>query len=327
MKKNMKTIVKKPTRLGFFLALYGLLYWGLSAASAQMPVHVKQSLDRLVGHWETVTQLGGRQIIEHATLEWSADETTLFYEGEGEKFAIKGQKTHFSGVFGWDAKSQLVREFGFDNQGGTFFADHSITADSWSDIVTATSIGADGQTVSEVFKRTFHFESADTFVLESKNRVLRGQKGFKTVFRRVASKETEATDSPCPWEWMLGHWTVERSDGSSAKVHWDKPRSNVDSVVGKWWESDGNEFQELVGWEPDRKHLIAHGYGFKGSYFSVRFNEVSRNVMRGFLRSRDMEGVLQMSVVHLNRVSQKEVQSKIIMADGSIVSETFRRSK
>jgi hypothetical protein len=46
----VKTIVKKPTRLGVFLALYGQLYWGLSAASAQMPVHVKQSLDRLVGH-------------------------------------------------------------------------------------------------------------------------------------------------------------------------------------------------------------------------------------------------------------------------------------
>jgi hypothetical protein len=49
--------------------------------------------------------------------------------------------------------------------------------------------------------------------------------------------------------------------------------------------------------------------------------------MSGFLRSRDMQGVSQMSVVHLNRISATEVRSKLIMSDGSMISESFLKSK
>ncbi|MBT5063859.1 MAG: hypothetical protein HOM65_15620 [Verrucomicrobia bacterium] len=298
-----------------------------SLLAAPMPANIKEQLNRLVGTWETRTRIADREIIEKVTVEWGAAGTTLMFHGEGENFATEGQTTRFSGIFGWDEQGQIVRECGFDNRGGTFFANHQITPNSWSDEVTATSVLANGKAVHEVFNRTFRFESSDLWSLESKNRLINGQKGVVTIFKRVAHVGQVNLDPGCPWEWMLGDWTVERSDGTTAKVHWLKPRSDVDSVVGKWLESDGNEFNELVGWESDRGHLIANGYGVKGSYFTVRFNKVSRDEMSGFLRSRDMQGVSQMSVVHLNRISATEVRSKLIMSDGSMISESFLKSK
>ena len=305
--------------------LCSLLCCGLNLALAQMPVHVKQSLDRLVGRWEIETRIGERRIIEHATLEWSADETTLFYQGEGEKFAIKGQETRFSGVFGWDAEAQVVREFGFDNQGGTFVSEHRITPTSWSDTTTSTAV-SEGKAVSEVFHRTFVFQSADEWTLEARDRVLQGQKGVTTRFRRIAHPSESPFPETTPWEWMLGHWTVERSDGSSARIHWEKPRPDAEFLLGTWSESDGTRSTEIAGWEPDCGHLVSSRYGVAGFYSSVRFHEVSRHEMKGLMRGRNAQGISRMGFLQLNRVSSEESRSTLVLSDGSILTQTFRKN-
>ena len=53
----------------------------------------------------------------------------------------------------------------------------------------------------------------------------------KITFSRIKRGELLVK---CPWEWMLGHWKLKRSDGSSANVHWTKPREDADYLIGKW---------------------------------------------------------------------------------------------
>ena len=65
-----------------------------------------------------------------------------------------------------------------------------------------------------------------------------------------------AIPAKCPWEWMLGDWTIERSDGTSAKINWVKPREDADYLYGTWVESDGSIQNTLISWQSDRGHLV-----------------------------------------------------------------------
>ena len=124
---------------------------------------------------------------------------------------------------------------------------------------------------------------------------------------------------------MLGKWQVKRSDGTSATVNWNQPRKEVEVLHGEWKESDGNVLTELVGWQADRRHLVANGFGANGVFFAVTFSRVSENAMSGFYRNRDATGKLQMGTVELNRISETEVRSKLKALDGTILTEVFTK--
>jgi len=147
------------------------------------------------------------------------------------------------------------------------------------------------------------------------------------VLERKSKKRNQASNlipSECPWEWMLGDWTVERSDGTSARINWTKPRKDADFLYGTWVDPDGGVQNELISWQSDRGHLVANAHGPKGSFVAVDFSHVERHRMSGTISKRDMEGNITNGVVMIERISPNESRSRVITADGNAFTEVFR---
>ena len=304
-----------------FLCLSGS---AVSLRAQSMPEHVKNALDKPVGTWEITTTIDDRKVTERVKLEWVNDESVLVYQGKGENFR-SGAKVRFSGVLGWDPVKKIVEESGFDTSGGTFKADHKITDKKWIGQMTGTGM-VDGAAKVEKSTREFLFEGKDRWIIVCTDRVLDGvnQSERKHDFRRVDEKSDSSQAGGCPWEWMLGDWEVERSDGTSAKVNWRLPDGAVDYVLGTWHESDGTVLHEIVGWEADRRHLVAHAYGTNGAYFAVRFQDVQKHRMTGFLRARNAKRESQVGVLELVRVEVGKATSRLTASDGTVVTEVLK---
>lgn len=299
----------------------------LSASAQSMPDRVRKSLDQLVGTWEITTDIDGRKVTERVKLEWLSDKNAMVYQGEGENFQT-GQKARFTGILGWDPAREIVEESGFDSSGGTFKATHTISAKKWIGTMKAAT-RMDGESSLETATREFLFDDKDNWVIVCSDRVLNGEKKDtrKLVFRRLADRSETGSAEKCPWEWMLGDWTVQRSDGTSASVTWKIPDASEDHLFGTWKESDGTVLHEIVGWEADRGHLVAHAYGTNGAYFSARFLNVKKHHMSGMLRSRNGEGDTQLGVLEVERVSDGEARSRFVASDGTVITEELRKVK
>ncbi len=300
-----------------------LLGSAVSLRAQSMPENVKKSLDKLVGTWEITTMIDDRKVKERVKLGWVNDESVLVYQGEGENFR-SGTKVRFSGMLGWDPVKKTVEESGFDTSGGTFKADHKITDEKWIGQMTATGI-VDGAAKVEKSTREFVFEGKDRWIIVCTDRVLDGvkQSERKHDFRRVDDETASSQAGGCPWEWMLGDWKVERSDGTSAKVNWRLPEGAVDYLLGTWQESDGAVLHEIVGWEADKRELVAHGFGANGVYYAVRCHDVKKHQMTGVLRSRNAKGESQVGVIELERVSEGKATSRFTASDGTVVTEVL----
>ena len=143
------------------------------------------------------------------------------------------------------------------------------------------------------------------------------------VFKRV---KPGAAVIDIPWKWLIGYWKIERSDGTSAEVHWSKPRANADYLIGKWENSDGTKFSEIVGWRPDQQALVANAFGARGGYFSVFLNNVRPNQMSGRIRRFKSDGTQTSGTIEINRVNEDLVKTRIVdESDGSVVTETVTR--
>ena len=298
---------------------------GLCADS--LPDHIRQQLDQLVGVWDITIEFHDRVAKENARIRWTEDERVLRYEGNGMSFT-SAENSRFYGLFGWDDSSQLVREFGVTSQGGTFISEHRITETAWSDAVVSTSV-QDGEVIVDRFQRHLHFGSEDEWMLTADHRTVneKPEPGFKVSFRRIEPRQgfLPRQSDACPWEGMLGNWTIQRSDGTSASVHWSKPRENVDYLTGRWNESTGVVVDEFVSWQPDRGHLVVNAYRSDGGFVRIDFDQVERHKMRGTISDRDLQGQLRTGVVMISRLSKDESRAKAIMTDGSVVEEAMRR--
>ena len=156
-----------------------------STAFAQtMPPHVRSSLNRLIGTWTIETRIDDRVVIENATMDWTAGQSALVYQGKGQSFET-GNPVSFSGILGWDASTQTVKEQGFDTRGGMFWAVHTISKDSWTDKATSVDI-AEGKSTATQIQRTFTFQSADQWTIDNQRAPKDGkpQSAYKSIFRR-----------------------------------------------------------------------------------------------------------------------------------------------
>lgn len=145
--------------------------------------------------------------------------------------------------------------------------------------------------------------------------------------RRVPQAPLVGEAARCPWTWMLGQWEVKRSDDTTASVTWEQPSDQVDVLIGRWSESDGSVLTEQVGWQADRKQLIANAYGAEGVFFSVLFNKVEKDQMSGWFRNRNAKGEVVRGTVEIDRISETEVRSKLVERDGTILTEVFTKVK
>lgn len=297
----------------------------VSVNAQTMPEKIKKSLSKLVGTWEITTEIDGRKVTERVQLDWVNDESVLVYQGEGENFRT-GAKTRFSGILGWDPEKRTVEETGFDTSGGTFRADHKISDKKWIGQMSAKSM-VENKPKVETGTREFVFQDKDHWAILCTDIKVDGSKvdNRNLQFRRISAEDTSAHSAGCPWEWMLGDWKVERSDGTSAKVNWRLADGAVDYLFGTWHESDGTVLNEIVGWEADRRHLVARAFGTNGAYFSVRFQDVHLHQMSGFLRTRNAKGETQTGIIEVERESDTKATSKFVATDGTVVTEVLHK--
>ncbi len=164
-----------------------------------------------------------------------------------------------------------------------------------------------------------------TFSINGKN-----ESGEPHAFQGVCQRRVQAAvvigeAARCPWTFMLGRWKVKRSDDTTASVTWEQPSEHVDVLTGRWTESDGSVLTEQVGWQPDRKQLVANAYGAENAFFSVLFNKVEKDHMSGWYRNRNAAGKVVNGKVEITRISETEVQSKLVEKDGTVLTEVFTK--
>ncbi|MGB0598755.1 MAG: hypothetical protein ACPGLY_18870 [Rubripirellula sp.] len=197
--------------------------------------------------------------------------------------------------------------------------------------VTATSIKGrcigthpDGVSFEGIFEGKI---DGDTYTFSINGKTESGEPhAFQGVCKRRVRTAPEIGEAArCPWTWMLGQWKVKRSDDTTASVTWEQPSEQVDVLVGRWTESDGSVLTEQVGWQPDRKQLVANAYGAEGVFFSVLFNKVDKDQMSGLYRNRNAEGKVVNGRVEINRISETEVRSKLVERDGTVLTEVFTK--
>lgn len=163
-----------------------------------------------------------------------------------------------------------------------------------------------------------------TFSIDGKNE--NGEPhAFQGVCQRRIRKPLTGDAARCPWTWMVGEWKCKRSDGTTAEVTWKQPDKEVDVLIGRWVESDGSVLTEQVGWQADRQQLIANAYGADNAFFSVVFNKVEKNRLSGWYRNRNAAGEVANGQVEINRVSNTEVQTKLVERDGTVLTEVFTK--
>jgi len=226
---------------------------------------------------------------------------------------------------GWQANKKTLSVTGFGDS-KDYWQIHLPKVTATSVEGTASGMTPDGVAYKGQFVAKLEGENILKYTMDGKteNGEPLVQKG---VFTREVRDETVEKNWRTPWTWLLGNWEVERSDGTSARVHWKRPHEDTEMLYGTWEESDGSVLNETVGWHADSGAMVAHAYGAKGAYFWVRFNEVSPKKMTGFYGNRNAAGEAQRGTIEFELVSDDMAKSKLIGSDGTVMTETFTRVK
>lgn len=156
-----------------------------SPASAEMPSHVRDALNKLVGHWKVTTTIGKDTSTWELTCHWSPTKDAVVYSWEGADFITKEPNTG-TGFIGWDATKKLAVEFETEGNGTIFTATHYISKDGeWTSPTKATAMTDDGPVYVEV-QRTFAFDGDAQLVIHGKHRIIGGEKepDEKSVFKK-----------------------------------------------------------------------------------------------------------------------------------------------
>lgn len=156
-----------------------------SRASAEMPKHVRDALNKLVGQWEVTTTVGEDTNEWELESHWSPTKEAVVYSWKGPDYITKEPNTG-TGFLGWDAAKKLVVEFEIEGNGTVFTSTHYISKDGeWTSPTKATAMTEDGPVYVEV-QRTFVFESDDELVIHGRHRIVDGEKqpDDKSVFKK-----------------------------------------------------------------------------------------------------------------------------------------------
>jgi len=310
-----------------------LLYLQVSTAKAQI-----EKFAPFIGTWEGTADaiLGFEGMKESGQVRWEtrwrwlSNKTAVEHTWSSSYIDTGKNQSTGTQVFYLDAKSKTVVTTGFGVDGDETQWSNTGKVDFVTKgfEVTISEQTLSGTKSSYVFKNTKI--GRQELQSELLSMVVGGKEvstGFKHTMKRVkrgSQGMTKAVPAKCPWEWMLGDWTIERSNGTSAKINWVKPRDDAEYLYGTWIESDGTVLNELISWQSDRGHLATNGHGPNGSFVAIDMSHVERHMMSGTLSKRDTEGNLLNGVVLIERVSPTEARTKIITTDGKTVTEVLK---
>ena len=290
-----------------------------------------------IGNWEGVSDaiIGFEGMEENGPVKWQtkwrwlSNKTAVEHSWSSSYIKSGENQTTGTQVFYLDAETQAVLTTGFGVDG---------EATQWSNTgkveFIAKGFQADikektlsGTVSSYIFKNTKL--GRNEILSQLSNMVVGGQKvpnEFERSATRIKRNKQELTrkvPSKCPWEWMLGDWKIERSDGSKAKVNWVKPKENADFLYGTWIESDGSIVNDMTSWQSDKGHLSSNGHGPDGSFISVNFTHVELHKMNGTISKRDSKGNITNGFIAIERVSPTEAHTRILTTDGKVLTEVL----
>ncbi|MDG1890171.1 MAG: hypothetical protein P8L18_02580 [Verrucomicrobiota bacterium] len=320
-----------------FLALFGVFTKQTSTAQSPIPHPAYEALKGLqpfIGNWAGEFEAEGvfeglekgRMISATRRVKWILHKTAV-------------QLT-------WDAKYK-------DDGKPHYFGKGTITLDPLSKKLHWNSIGYDGNVywtgkgVVELRDKVLHFDLDEntinktnnklqttmrkpdrkTLLTQHKNLVINGKKigDLKEIkMTRVPSRKSgkRTNYKNVPWDWLLGHWSIDNSDGTKTKVHWWQPDPESDYLIGKWEHEDGTWQMEIVGWREDTQTLSALHHGSNGLYVESSFTEfLGRRKMKGSFRRREGSGKIVRGSIEIHRVRDDLVHTRLVHSDGTIVTE------
>ena len=136
-----------------------------------------------------------------------------------------------------------------------------------------------------------------------------------------ASSSSKPLYKEVPWDWLLGHWNIENSEGKKTKVHWWQPDPKSDYLLGKWEHEDGTWETQLVGWRQDTQTLSSHSYGSNGTYGEIKFTEFTgRKKMKGTFRRREGDGKIVTGTFEAHQISDGLVHTRQVLSDGTVMT-------
>ncbi|MGE3776942.1 MAG: hypothetical protein AB7F89_07155 [Pirellulaceae bacterium] len=155
--------------------LFALFVLVMSQADAQeMPSHVLETLNRVVGKWTMERVVAGKKSSSVFELEWAIPETVLLFKWRGTD-ALTGHESSSMGVLGWDPIKQLVVEHEIGSGGFTADCTHIITPDGkWISPGSGTAI-LQGKPVHHQGHRIFTIVSNDEWTVTSVDSVVDGK--------------------------------------------------------------------------------------------------------------------------------------------------------
>lgn len=134
----------------------------------------------------------------------------------------------------------------------------------------------------------------------------------------------------CPWEFVTGKWKQSDDSGYSADIEWNSA-GDGDAVVGTWTDKDGAKYTELVGWRPEKKMLVATGYGTNGSYWELKATKVTASMIKGKIVDRRPDGMTYTGTWQCKKVSDDLIETNFTGSDGSdqkiTIKGAFKRVK
>ena len=145
-----------------------------SAWGQGMPDLERKWVDRLVGTWKCVDRSGDTVVEGKIVCEWKGDKAVLVWNWKGPLISTPESSMTSSGMFGWDGKDKVLREYCFASTGEKFSATHKITEESWESPAEGTLL-IDGKFQVETSLRIIKFKSDDEFEVIATQRLLDGK--------------------------------------------------------------------------------------------------------------------------------------------------------
>ena len=123
----------------------------------------------------------------------------------------------------------------------------------------------------------------------------------------------------CPWKLVTGKWRLASDDGSSSTVVWKK--TDGDALIGHWEEASGKA-TEIVGWRPDKRELVAIGFGPHGSYWKIVFTTVTESGLKGEISERRADGQSRSGTYEIVKESENKLATHYQWSDegGNIIN-------
>ncbi|MDG2385176.1 MAG: hypothetical protein P8N76_26130 [Pirellulaceae bacterium] len=282
-----------------------------------------EAFDYFVGTWKFSGEDFNEQTSGTITWQWDLDQNALVRRMQinPNKNSPEGM-TNMSVVL-WDAKNKRILERGFGGYGGYGQSVWTKTSTGWKNQGLGKWVLWNGE--QGTHESNYVLKSKDKFVIEQAFDLDSQEPATSRITVERVSESTAAKKNRCPWTWLIGNWSIERSSGTSSRVHWSQPYPNADYLIGEWEDNDGSKMHEIVGWQPSRKLMVSNSYGPGGRCSEIIFDEVAPKRIKGKIHNRDANGKVVTGTLELKQINRDLAKGRQVLSDGTVVTQTFRR--